>query len=453
MDARTGTLVSALVLGSAAGSPLDARAWDGSQDLEPELDPDTVLLYEDFEREDFGLDWPTYWGSAPGPDTVDSPVWDGVRALWIQSFQGEHESAGRGEYAPFQGEGEGVDEAYMRIYLFLEEGFELGSCNQLKLFAIKGGAEMANTYGGAGEPPTGYDKMAVVLAVDNDMAFHFYTYHMDQESIWGDYFYLDVAGQAFLEAGRWVEIEVGVRLNTPGEADGQLRGWIDGELRGDVQGLRFREVDDVRVRRFDLEMYWGGDGPENTAPADLSSYIDNVVVSTAPIGQAPVGGGGGDGDADGDVDAGADADADADGDADPGADADADGDADPGADADADADPGADADADGDGDPGADADADGDPGADADGDGDADPAADADADGDGCADPVADPDADADQDADAGADDEIDPGTGGLEGGDLCAGSPKPRNRPKAAGLLAVGWVAAVIGARRKRRR
>ncbi|MBI2895679.1 MAG: hypothetical protein HYY06_19130, partial [Deltaproteobacteria bacterium] len=287
-------LLAVAMFATVAGATLDAGAWDGSQNLEPGLDPGAILLFEDFESADFGSSWPTYWGAPPGPDTVSDPVWAGSRALIINSFAGEHYSDGGGEYAPFTGAGEGVDEIYMRLYIFLEDGYSLGTCNQLKLFAIKGGASIDQTYGGAGVVPTGYDKMAVVLAIDNDWALHFYTYHMDQASVWGDYQYLSTAGQAYLEAGRWVELEVGVKLNTPGQADGVIRGWVDGVLRGEVRGLRFRLVNDVKIRRLDIEQYWGGGGPENTSPVNQSAFIDNVVVSNLPVGSSSGDGGGGD---------------------------------------------------------------------------------------------------------------------------------------------------------------
>ncbi|HJX18597.1 MAG TPA: hypothetical protein VJ437_10420 [Acidiferrobacterales bacterium] len=40
---------------------------------------------------------------------------------------------------------------------------------------------------------------------------------------------------------RWYAIEVGVRLNTPGLADGELRLWLDGALIFERTGIRFRD--------------------------------------------------------------------------------------------------------------------------------------------------------------------------------------------------------------------
>lgn len=314
--------ISLALLAVGLGSvllPLPASAqWAGSPDLEVGLDANEVELFDDFERDGFQDDWITYWNSAPGPDTVSDPayVFAGERALVLQGSSGEHYSSGAGEFAPWDGgRGDGPDTLYLRVYLRLEDGFSLGSCNQLKLFGLKAGATMEDTYGGAGEPPDGTDKASVILSVDNDMAFHFYTYYPDQSDMWGDYMYLDVGGQAYLEPGRWFLIEVLLALNTPGQNDGEIRGWIDGDLKGDVQNLRFRDVDDVVIRRFEIENYFGGDGPENTSPSNQRAFYDNVVVSTGPIG-AYAGPGGGDGDADADADSDADVDADADADED-----------------------------------------------------------------------------------------------------------------------------------------
>jgi hypothetical protein len=273
-----------LLLGILAPSAALAQ-WAGSPNLEQGLNGDEIYLFEDFERDNFGDDWSPYWNGAPGPDTVSNPadyVFAGERALILQGYGGEHDSGGAGEFAPWTGDG--PDTVYMRVYLRLEDGFSLGSCNQLKLFGVKSGVSMEDTYGGAGEPPNGYDKSSVILAVDNDMGFHFYTYYPDQSDVWGDYLYLNVGGQAYLEPGRWYNIEILYALNTPGESDGQLRGWIDGELKADYQDMRFRETTDLVHRRFEIENYFGGDGPENTSPIELRAFYDNVVVWCGPFG-------------------------------------------------------------------------------------------------------------------------------------------------------------------------
>lgn len=102
-----------------------------------------------------------------------------------------------------------------------------------------------------------------------------YLYHVDQTGDCGDGLWWD----ASLEQGRWYCVEGRVKMNTPGENDGLLRGWLDGKLRlsrNDIQYRRAGEVD-VGVRHMWHNVYFGG---QWSTPNPLSLEYDEVVVST-----------------------------------------------------------------------------------------------------------------------------------------------------------------------------
>lgn len=102
-----------------------------------------------------------------------------------------------------------------------------------------------------------------------------YLYHADQEGSCGDGLWWG----AGLEQGRWHCVEGTVKMNTPGQADGLIRGWLDGTEELHAGGIRFlREGEDaLGVRHMWHNVYFGGSYP---TPNPLSLIYDEVVVST-----------------------------------------------------------------------------------------------------------------------------------------------------------------------------
>ena len=80
--------------------------------------------------------------------------------------------------------------------------------------------------------------------------------------------------------GRWYCVEVHVRLNDPGLSNGVFEFWIDGSLEARREGLNWvGSFAEYGVNTISLDNYWNGG-----APQDQERYLDNFVVSTAPIG-------------------------------------------------------------------------------------------------------------------------------------------------------------------------
>jgi hypothetical protein len=116
------------------------------------------------------------------------------------------------------------------------------------------------------------------------------------ECCWGNHFGPSPA--VILERDRWVCLELTMRLNTPGEADGSMAFWVDDELAHEQTGMHWRDVPEVQLNKAWLMHYIApGD-------ADQSNRIsfDDVVVSTQRIGcgSTPPGGSDSDGGTGGD---------------------------------------------------------------------------------------------------------------------------------------------------------
>lgn len=83
---------------------------------------------------------------------------------------------------------------------------------------------------------------------------------------------------------RWYQVEMFVKMNTPGQSDGIIRGWVDGVLSYEKTNMVFRLVghDNLHVRNIWLNVYKGG-VVGNATTSEI--YLDQLVAATdAPIG-------------------------------------------------------------------------------------------------------------------------------------------------------------------------
>jgi hypothetical protein len=87
-----------------------------------------------------------------------------------------------------------------------------------------------------------------------------------------------------LENDRWYAVEMQVKMNTPGQADGVLRGWVDGQLSYEKTNMVFRlnGHDGLHVRTMWLNVHAGGEfvGLCNSS----AIYLDQLVLASHRIG-------------------------------------------------------------------------------------------------------------------------------------------------------------------------
>ena len=87
-------------------------------------------------------------------------------------------------------------------------------------------------------------------------------------------------GAAGLKNGKWYLVELYVKMNTAGTADGEAKAWINGTLKYTKTNMKYRETghDGLHVRGFWLDVHMGGEfvGPLR------ESYIvlDQLVIAT-----------------------------------------------------------------------------------------------------------------------------------------------------------------------------
>ncbi len=250
-------------------------------DRQIESDPN-VIVAADFEsdawrREFSGGNRPTVSVAAEDRERTFRLLLG--KALRVKVPQGEHYGASI-EYDFKRRLGYEPEEIYFRYYLRF--GSDWDPARGGKLPGIGG------TYGRGGwggRPSDGRNGWSARGQFDGQKGgktpIGFYCYHADMKGRYGSSWIWEKGGLGYLENNRWYCIEQYARLNTPGQNDGTLRGWIDGKLAFEPTDVRMRDIPDLKIQSIWLNVYHGGTW---SASSDDHLFIDNVVVAKQYIG-------------------------------------------------------------------------------------------------------------------------------------------------------------------------
>ena len=242
-----------------------------------------LLFRCDFESDQ----WFEEWGVLETPPRVELVSADAQRkfaplrgrALRVRIDQGGHYGLSL-QYSFKKRLGYEPEEIYFRYYLRFANDWDPKRGG--KLPGISG------TYGRAGwggRPVNGEDGWSARGLFEGHRngktPIGFYCYHMDMKGRYGSNWIWDRDDLGFLENNRWYCLEQFVKLNTPGKADGILRGWVDGKLAFEKTNTRMRSVNSLKVEAVWVNFYLGGSW---SAEREHHAYIDEVVISRQPIG-------------------------------------------------------------------------------------------------------------------------------------------------------------------------
>jgi|GEM_PF-4721069 len=193
-----------------------------------------------------------------------------------------------------------VDQAYFRYWLWLDDDFYVQPPNRGKLPGL---AALNNTYrclGGKQSTTSqpcwtarqifsrtypAWGQEGYPNGPDDKTLLGTYLYHLDvpdHRLPYGDILMWDES-VATLDHGRWYCVEGHVRMNTPGVADGRVRGWVDGQVGLDRQDIRYRRAGEssLGVQTMWMDLYHGGGDP---SAADNEVRIDSLAVGPQRIG-------------------------------------------------------------------------------------------------------------------------------------------------------------------------
>ncbi|QCJ47413.1 polysaccharide lyase [Haloprofundus sp. MHR1] len=192
-------------------------------------------------------------------------------ALQVQLEEGSHYGTDMQYYFSDNGMSE-PEELWIRYYLRLDPGFDVTSDGG----KLPGPAGTYDSGGWGGKPADGTNGWSARMAfmpADGGAELSYYCYHADMNN-WGEWWSWD----GTIETGQYYQIDSYVKLNTPGENDGILRGWIDGEQAMEKTDIRFRDTEDLKVESLWFNIYHGG---SDTSPSDNSFYFDKLQMSTS----------------------------------------------------------------------------------------------------------------------------------------------------------------------------
>lgn len=285
------TLTLCLLALCSAAAPDDdkdpiASRYPGDRGIESDR---SVLLHEDFEGADFSR-----WDENQHPKTTKL-------ARDAKLAHAGEQSVEMTAIVPGSTGGElikwfkpGLDLIYARFYVRFAK--DPGYVHHF--VHIVGGRDKWSGFGKAGLKPDGADFFTSGIEPDAKWGrvpppgvWHFYTYWPDMKAspdgkFWGN----DFAPKPPIPVAteRWICVEVMLKCNAPGKADGEQAFWIDGKLAGKFENFRWRTVDALKVNAFWLMYYLT---PEALDRAKVkaegqgySVWFDDVVVATKYIG-------------------------------------------------------------------------------------------------------------------------------------------------------------------------
>jgi hypothetical protein len=182
-----------------------------------------------------------------------------------------------GSVGPSQGGGQfrvnlpARDEYYLGYRVMFEADFDfrLGG----KLPGLCGGR--GNT---GGQRPTG-DGWSARYMWGREGRLVIYLYHMDQRSQYGD----SVALGVHIERGRWYHLTQRIKVNSPGQRDGELQVWVDDREVLRRTDIRYRDVGSAQVDIFYFSTFHGGNSDAWAPRNDSFARFDDFRIAAGPL--------------------------------------------------------------------------------------------------------------------------------------------------------------------------
>ncbi len=186
----------------------------------------------------------------------------------------------------------GEDRCYFRWYAKFDRDFDQGN---LMHWVLIGGNRVDNQWsifgrqgGWAGFRPDGQDFFVTILdpwrnwgrnPAPGELQFYSYFPEMTRDRdghYWGNTFRPEKP--CLVELGSWHCYEVMVKLNTPGEHDGEQAFWVDGKEIHRAAGMRWRDTADLKLNLLMPCVYI------HQARKDNTCWFDDIEISTGYIG-------------------------------------------------------------------------------------------------------------------------------------------------------------------------
>jgi hypothetical protein len=277
---------------TGGGEPPPTSDDDGTFPRCPETLPDGWVFCEDFETitdpRDVVLDYQDGGGAfvlvdgtgASGTHSMEVGYRPGLAGSgWmVVSFGGSPISIdGRPSYASDTD----FDEVYWRLRVKTEPGWPNlgpGQLTRTVSFASDDWSEAVVAHLRSAGADVHLEAVPVTCVTGTDVVCAGYDDETSLESLGAMVGPTPIFSESM--SGQWHCVEGHLVLNTPGAADGTLEFWIDDQLQASRSDLDLRgSWDDYAINALVIENLWPGG-----APQPLRRWIDDVVISSEPIG-------------------------------------------------------------------------------------------------------------------------------------------------------------------------
>lgn len=171
-------------------------------------------------------------------------------------------------------------EAYAEYYIYLPSSFDYADSGPggSKLPGFAGTYDTAGWGGRTSDGTNGWSaRMMNHDASEGDWSRDHglvsYVYHADQPSTYGD----EMEWSIGAKSDQWHKIGQHVKMNTPGQNDGVVRGWVDDDLAFERDDLKFRADghENIKIEDFWFNIYHGGGW---TSPNDTAIYFNDLKI-------------------------------------------------------------------------------------------------------------------------------------------------------------------------------
>ncbi len=249
----------------------------------PRLNPASLVFSEGFEDATAFNRWSD--GYNPAFHSLSSAAGtfhNGTRSLQISFLAGQQGGWLSYVFNP------AYDRVFVRLFVKLQANFQFDNAGQSLLNLIAGRTD--NPYSGLGKmgsQPNGTDFFSTGFKMMKDPAssapgpFHLNTYFPSMNPAPPDtYFgsnFSQMAPAMNFPTNRWVCLELEMKTNTPGLANGEERLWIDNDLRIEIKNFVIRYTTDVKPAI--IQLAFGG-----VSPVNQNLWVDHILMATERIG-------------------------------------------------------------------------------------------------------------------------------------------------------------------------
>ncbi len=256
-------------------------------DVGIEKDP-TVLFHDDFELGKPGSKWDQVTGGGYVEAETDPEIARSKQSARLVVKQGRNTNAGFWKRTP------GQDELYMRCYVrygndfgYLHHGGS-GFCASAREDSFgpgghAGRAPKGDTYFWNTLEPIGRRER---YKPPGALMFYAYWWKMKPDgrgNYWGNLFQPDPPQVPGLR--KWTCIEWRVKVNSPGEPDGELDCWVNGIKCGEFREINWRSAESLKVNQVQLSLYLEWSNYRGSRREESRTvWYDDVVVATQYIG-------------------------------------------------------------------------------------------------------------------------------------------------------------------------